>query len=233
MATAKKISELERMSALSGTEELVIAYLGKNFRVTADDLLKIVKFPTKAELGIDQVDNTSDLDKPLSTAAQAALNEKSDITHTHTVAGIVGLRDVLDTKAAANHEHSAAQIVGLSDLFALKADKIHRHSIDQIDGLIEVLDNKAGIAHTHELNDVNGLITALLDKSDTGHTHAIAEIENLPQELESLSAAIAEKVSPETLAEVVLTLAAKSHRHDASEIDNLPDVSVTITAAEW
>ena len=32
--------------------------------------------PTKAELGLGNVDNTSDLDKPISTATQAALNDK-------------------------------------------------------------------------------------------------------------------------------------------------------------
>ncbi len=35
--------------------------------------------PTKSELGLVNVDNTSDLDKPISTAAQTALNAKADL----------------------------------------------------------------------------------------------------------------------------------------------------------
>jgi hypothetical protein len=36
---------------------------------------------TKADIGLDQVDNTSDADKPISTATQAALDLKADITY--------------------------------------------------------------------------------------------------------------------------------------------------------
>ncbi|MFZ2544446.1 MAG: hypothetical protein WAW80_00510, partial [Candidatus Saccharimonadales bacterium] len=36
--------------------------------------------PTKADVGLDQVDNTSDLNKPISTATQTALNTKQNIS---------------------------------------------------------------------------------------------------------------------------------------------------------
>ena len=39
---------------------------------------------TKADVGLTNVDNTSDADKPVSTAMQLALDDKSDDTHTHT-----------------------------------------------------------------------------------------------------------------------------------------------------
>lgn len=38
---------------------------------------------TKANIGLSNVDNTSDLDKPISTATQNALNNKSNEGHTH------------------------------------------------------------------------------------------------------------------------------------------------------
>ena len=43
---------------------------------------------TKAMVGLGNVDNTTDLNKPVSTAQQAALNLKSNVGHTHTAAEI-------------------------------------------------------------------------------------------------------------------------------------------------
>ena len=40
---------------------------------------------TKAQLGLGNVDNTSDINKPISTAVQTALNSKADDEHTHTL----------------------------------------------------------------------------------------------------------------------------------------------------
>lgn len=38
---------------------------------------------TKDLVGLDQVDNTSDIDKPISTATQTALDEKAGLDHSH------------------------------------------------------------------------------------------------------------------------------------------------------
>lgn len=49
----------------------------------------------KADVGLGNVDNTSDANKPVSTAAQTALNLKSDSTHTHPASGITsGTMDI-------------------------------------------------------------------------------------------------------------------------------------------
>lgn len=40
----------------------------------------------KSDIGLENVNNTSDLDKPISTATQAALDQKSNVGHEHTVA---------------------------------------------------------------------------------------------------------------------------------------------------
>lgn len=39
---------------------------------------------TKAQIGLGNVDNTADVDKPISTAVQTALNGKSSTSHTHS-----------------------------------------------------------------------------------------------------------------------------------------------------
>ena len=43
---------------------------------------------TKADIGLGNVDNTSDADKPISTATQTALDGKANIGHKHVVADI-------------------------------------------------------------------------------------------------------------------------------------------------
>lgn len=48
--------------------------------------------------GLTNVNNTSDLNKPISTATQAALNGKAAISHTHTIAQVTGLQAELDSK---------------------------------------------------------------------------------------------------------------------------------------
>ncbi len=49
---------------------------------------------TKEQIGLGNVDNTSDLDKPISLATQLALDKKSDVGHTHTMADITDLENL-------------------------------------------------------------------------------------------------------------------------------------------
>jgi len=53
---------------------------------------------TKAQVGLSAVDNTSDLNKPISNLMQAALDDKSDVGHTHIATDITDLQALLDDK---------------------------------------------------------------------------------------------------------------------------------------
>ena len=55
---------------------------------------------TKASVGLDNVDNTSDANKPVSTATQTALNGKANTSHSHAVADVSGLQAELNGKQA-------------------------------------------------------------------------------------------------------------------------------------
>ena len=46
---------------------------------------------TASEIGLGNVDNTADIDKPISTATQTALEGKADTGHTHTVSDITDM----------------------------------------------------------------------------------------------------------------------------------------------
>jgi hypothetical protein len=57
----------------------------------------------KADVGLTNVDNTSDADKPVSTATQTALDDKANTTHTHAESDITNLTtDLAATEKTAN-----------------------------------------------------------------------------------------------------------------------------------
>ena len=86
---------------------------------------------TKAQVGLGNVDNTADLNKPISTATQTALDGKANATHTHSKdqVGLANVDDTsdlnkpistatqsaLDGKASVNHTHTPSQ-VGLGNV---------------------------------------------------------------------------------------------------------------------
>jgi|GEM_PF-3397441 hypothetical protein len=69
---------LEDVQAIAGGDLSDFAKNSENLSMLTD------KAAAKANLGLDQVDNTSDLDKPISTATQSALEGKADSYHLHT-----------------------------------------------------------------------------------------------------------------------------------------------------
>lgn len=79
-------------------------------RYTADMAGKAddVHTHTKTEVGLGNVDNTSDAAKPISTATQTALNGKAASSHTHTKTE-VGLANVDNTSDAAKPISTATQ----------------------------------------------------------------------------------------------------------------------------
>lgn len=75
---------------------------------------------TKAAVGLANVDNTSDLAKPISTLTQTALNTKTATGHLHVFADISGLVSGLAAKADVGHEHVSANITDLSQSLSEK-----------------------------------------------------------------------------------------------------------------
>ncbi len=72
------------------------AALGKIARAVASLIAHIANKSnphsvTKAQVGLGNVDNTADSNKPISSATQAALDGKSDKTHTHTKSDITDM----------------------------------------------------------------------------------------------------------------------------------------------
>lgn len=133
----------------------------------------------KSDVGLSDVDNTADVNKPVSTATQTALDAKAtvvalnsheaDTLNPHNVTKAqIGLPDV-DNVSAANlrdrSTHTGTQptssVAGLDLALAGKQPAgSYATTIQLADGL----DDKADLVHTHPQSDVIGLTSALTGK---------------------------------------------------------------------
>lgn len=90
-------SDLEKPISVAVQEAINNINLSLSQKVSKEDLNNHISDKnnphnvTKGQLDLGNVDNTSDLNKPISTATQLALDKKSDINHTHTMTDIADL----------------------------------------------------------------------------------------------------------------------------------------------
>ena len=131
----------------------------------------------KADVGLGSVDNTSDAAKPISTAAQAALDGKAASVHGHPIADVTGLQTALDakaplaspaltgtptapTQAQGNNSTRLATTAYVDTLGATKAASAHTHAISEVTSLQTTLDGKAALSHTHTASQISDSTTA-------------------------------------------------------------------------
>ena len=111
------ISRLPTADQLVGEEVIAIVQDG----VTKQVRIKLINMlVNKQTVGLENVDNTSDADKPISTKQQQALNEKADKVHQHNIPDVNGLEDALFNKANRTHGHDIPDIAGLEDALAAR-----------------------------------------------------------------------------------------------------------------
>lgn len=117
-------TDLTTIAGLTATTDNVLQSVASAWASRTPAQLKTTLALVKGDVGLSNVDNTTDVGKPVSSAAQTALNLKADLagpTFTGTVSGItatmVGLGNVTNTSDA-NKPVSTAQQTALN----LKAD---------------------------------------------------------------------------------------------------------------
>jgi len=233
----QKISQCPEVTDIEGNEELVLAINGRNYRIKASVFLAAIATYEidKASLGLDQVDNTSDANKPISISMQEALADKANEEHQHVISNIADLQTLLDEKAT------------IEDL-ANKTDAGHGHVVDDVAGLVSVLNEKANAedlaskadsaqlatkadaVHTHSISDIVDLETTLstkadssdlVNKADAVHNHEISNVNGLQTVLD-------EKANVTDLA----TKANTAHTHAYSHLSDLADFLSLITEAQ-
>ena len=152
---------------------------------------------TAEEIGLGNVDNTADKDKPISSAMQTALDGKADMSHKHTISDITdmpaslpasgGNADTVDGKhasdfAVAGHTHTAADVGA--------AAKSHTHTKSQITDFPTLgtaagknIDYFAVVSHKHTAAEIGAAtaadITAAVNAVSIGGRNLILNTNNM------------------------------------------------------
>lgn len=190
-------------SALIEDVILIVNQDGVNFQISIEDLFKDIQIPTLFSLGLDKVDNTSDLEKPLSSAIVEALNKKAAVIHEHELSSIVGLVDALNTvyqrlemfESAAEYETIKANLTtAVNELLEELDINNHTHDASQIVNLEEFIQERFSNEVITQVNNIIEPITqrmsqietmltsieqALVNLSQANHTHEIDDINGL------------------------------------------------------
>lgn len=129
---------------------------------------------TKADIGLGNVDNTSDVNKPISNATATALSGKSSTSHTHP--------EYVKTVNGVSPDGSGAVSVGvdwsaITSVPATFAPSAHTHAYSTLTGIPSTF---APSAHSHVEADITGLSASLAGKANTSHTHLWADITDKP-----------------------------------------------------
>lgn len=122
---------------------------------------------SKTDVGLGNVNNTSDANKPVSTAQQTALDGKANTSHSHSASDVTS-----GTLVTAR---------GGTGLSSFTADSFLRASSTtdlEFRSAAEVLSDigAAAVSHTHPTSEVTGLDTALSGKAATSHSHTAGDI---------------------------------------------------------
>jgi hypothetical protein len=135
---------------------------------------------TKSDVGLANVDNTTDLNKPISTATQAALDAKAAVTSLATVATSGSYTDLANKPTIPTVPVSSvagktgAVTLTKSDVGLANVDNTSDASKPVSTATTTALLGKANSTHTHAQTDITGLSTALGAKADTASLATVA-----------------------------------------------------------
>lgn len=136
---------------------------------------------SKSDVGLANVDNTSDLAKPVSTATQTALNAKANTSSLAAVATSGSYNDLID-KPTGGGSGAVSSVAGRTGDVTLTKSDVGLSNVDNTADTAKpvstatqtALNGKANTAHTHSQSDVTGLTTALAGKADSSSLATVA-----------------------------------------------------------
>lgn len=190
-------------SALIEDVILIVNQDGVNFQISIEDLFKDIQIPTLFTLGLEKVDNTSDLEKPLSRATVEALNKKAAVLHEHELSSVVGLVDALNTiyqrlemfEDAADYETIKANLtLAVNELLEELDLNNHTHDASQIVNLEEFIQEKFS---NEVITQVNNIIEPITDR------------------MSQIEATLA------SIQEAIAGLSQANHKHEIDDINGL------------
>lgn len=223
---SQKLTDLQLLSVANDNMVVYVAYQGGDYALPLGIIKQLITLPTRDSLGISNVDNTSDLDKPISRdVAQAlarTLKDDSSIAMsqiTNLVQTLAGFADkttieealalvntALEGKRDENTPIAISEVALLEQALLSKADASHSHTgLEQaVSTIIQSLSEYARANHTHEISEVSGLSTELNNRPTT----------------QAMNLALAEKADA-------------NHRHQATDIDGVEPTTVAAEVFSW
>lgn len=167
--------------------------VGTNSHFTIDSHIGSLTNPhsvTKLQVGLGNCDNTSDLNKPISTATQTALNSKYDASNPNSYETTTQL-NARDTANRSRTNHTGTQLASTISDFSTAADaritaqKGVANGIPTLDATVKIPTAQipalpyAPTSHTHVVADITDFTTGVTTITNPlyatmGHTHANA-----------------------------------------------------------
>lgn len=142
----KPVSDLQQ-EALDALEKNICDHTINGHKIVDNPVL------TKEDIGLDQVDNTSDLDKPISTATQSALDEKAPI-NSPIFTGIPEVETSPDPEDSSQRIPSTNWVKGrLQESFNQVNEELRDH-ISDYQNPHRVTADQVGTYDEHEIDDL-------------------------------------------------------------------------------
>lgn len=134
---------------------------------------------SKSDVGLANVDNTSDANKPVSSATQTALDGKAAASHTHPATQVTGLATVATSGAYADLTGKPTIPSQYTDTQAAAAAPVQ--SVAGKTGAVTLNKGDVGLANVDNTSDASKPVstaqqTALDGKAATSHTHQASQI---------------------------------------------------------
>ena len=139
--TYKSVTVDAKGRVTAGTNPTTLAGYGITDAVTSVAGKTGVVTLVKADVGLGNVDNTSDLSKPISTATQNALDLKAPLT-----SPALNGTPTSPTAVAGTNTNQIASTAFVTTAVSTKANTSHTHIIGDVTGLQSALDLKANLA---------------------------------------------------------------------------------------
>lgn len=122
-----KISELQRANTVTDSDLFVIETAQGTKAIDRASFKTSMEDVSKADVGLGNCDNTSDLDKPISTATQAALDAKADTSALNNYLTTTDAEDLYASKSGLSSTYlskmeAIAYYVSKSDWSALETE---------------------------------------------------------------------------------------------------------------
>lgn len=213
--------------------ELYVVYNNKDYRITLGTLISIV---TKARLGLDRVNNTSDAEKPLSSMMLDALNMKADKSTVVTTEAFDALVNQISTLVTLDQLNAAIQSV----LDAVNSGGLQTQIDDRINAALTPINAALGTINA-TLSSHATRLTAIENSSSAGVSRLefTAGLQNLYTTVENNLTAMREEFNDELFsirqqmallsqAQAALMEDFNDHKHTASDITDLQSFVVNL-----